>query len=73
MGIKYVYEVEIPAICIHVEAKDAKDALKKARGILKGVVADRLLNTNNWKTKPIIVHDGSLTLPDGTTVNKANP
>lgn len=73
MGIKYVYEVKIPAICINVEAKDAKEALKKARGILKGVVADRLLNTDNWKTKPIAVYDGALTLPNGTTVNKANP
>jgi HAMP domain-containing protein len=48
---KKEYEVRIPAITLQFEAKDKKDAIKKAKESLKVLMDKVIMKPENWKEK----------------------
>jgi len=48
---KKEYEVRIPAITLQFEAKDKKDAIKKAKENLKVLIDEVIMKPENWKEK----------------------
>ena len=56
--MKMVYQVVIPQIEIHVEAKDREEAVKKAKSVMIAALKQVIMKPEHWQTKPIVVYDG---------------
>lgn len=50
---KTVYEIQFPSICVTLEARDKKEALKKAKQGIDDIVKYFLLTPKYWKTKKV--------------------
>jgi len=51
-----LYEVKVPAISVHVEAKDSQEAINKSKKAVIATLKQYIMKPEHWKTTPIVVH-----------------